>query len=261
MKTAATQFRSGELFADLYENPGKPLVVIIGGSKGGFAGVSAFLFEYLTGKYSVLLLAYFGVDGLPKRLSRIPLEYFINGIHAVKDKLDLKDEEVVLIGNSKGGEAVLVLISGYLPAGAAVACVPSCYVWQGIPGGFVDGMFPRSSWTYRKKPLPFMKMAFNREILREVKRHIYVSCYAEAIRKNPDEKAKIDLRNYKGKLLLLSAEEDNYWPSMAMCNAMVHDFSIDITHIALKQQGHLFLEYEDSVREIIAFLERTGKTG
>jgi hypothetical protein len=29
------EFRSKDLYADLYENPGKPLIAIIGGSRGG----------------------------------------------------------------------------------------------------------------------------------------------------------------------------------------------------------------------------------
>jgi hypothetical protein len=105
MEAQIKQFRSNELYADLYENGNKPLVVIIGGSQVGVWSISPLLLNYLKIHYNVLIFAYFGVDGLPKTLRRVPLEYFINGINKVKNQLDLENKDVTFIGNSKGAEA------------------------------------------------------------------------------------------------------------------------------------------------------------
>lgn len=55
------EYRSKEIYGDLYENEDKPLVVILGGSRAGLpTNLSEKLLEYLKNDYSVLLLAYFG---------------------------------------------------------------------------------------------------------------------------------------------------------------------------------------------------------
>jgi hypothetical protein len=76
-----------------------------------------------------------------------------------------------------------------------------------------------------------------------------------------NEKAIIDLSNYRGKLLLLSAEHDNYWPSKAMSENMVKYFNIDITHKVLNLSGHYFQDYEESIAETKKFLDQTRRIG
>jgi hypothetical protein len=251
------EFRSKELYADLYENPGKPLAVLIAGSRKGIAVISPKLLDYLKERYNVLLFAYFGVGKLPPYLEKIPLEYFINGINRVKTQLNLQDRDITIVGNSKGGEAVLLMIAKFINARVAIACVPSCYAWQGIPHGLFSVLFPRPSWTYNKKPIPYIKFKYDKQIIRDIKNNMYLSCSLKSISKNRNLKAKINLDQYKGKLLLLSAELDNYWPSKEMCNVIERDFKIDVTHKVLNINGHYYLEYDESVKEIISFLEET----
>jgi dienelactone hydrolase len=251
------EYRSKELYADFYENEGKPLVALIAGSRKGIAVVSPRLLDYLKKRYNVLLFAYFGVGELPPYLENIPLEYFIDGINRMKTQLNLQDKDITLIGNSKGGEAVLLMIAKYIKAKAAIACVPSCYAWQGIPHSLFSVLFPRPSWTYNRKPVPYIKFKYNKQIIRDIKNNIFLSCSVKSIAKNKNLKAKIDLDQYKGKLLLLSAEVDNYWPSKEMCNVIERDYKIDVTHKVLNIDGHYFLEYNKSVKEIIDFLKKT----
>jgi hypothetical protein len=172
--------------------------------------------------------------------------------------LDLHDQDISIIGNSKGAEAALLLISRYIAPRAVIACVPSCYTWQGIPHGLFSALFPRSSWTYQKKQLPFIKLRINWQILRDIKNKYYASCYEASISQNMNPKAKIDLSRYKGKLLLLSAEVDNYWPSKEMSDMIVKDFKIEVTHKVLDLNGHYFQEYDESIKETISFLEVTS---
>jgi hypothetical protein len=251
------EFRSKELYTDLHENEGKPLVVIIGGSRAGIWSVSPLLLDYLKEHYNVLIFAYFGVDKLPKSLNKIPLGYFIHGINLVKAKLNLQDQDITIIGNSKGAEATLLLISRFIHARATISCVPSCYVWQGIPSNVFEILFPTSSWTYNNKQLPFIKMKYDMKIIRDMKNKIYRSCYVKSISQNMNNEAKIDLSQYKGKLLLLSSDVDNFWPSKEMCDVIVRDYKIDVTHKVLNLTGHYFQDYEESIKETINFLEGT----
>ncbi len=249
------EFRSSSLYADFYENPGRPLVVLIGGSRKGLPAISPIFLDYLKKKSNVLVLAYFGVDGLPRNLDKAPLEYFVNAVNETKAKTKVKDRDVTLIGSSKGGEAVLLLISHYLTPSRAVACVPSCYAWQAIPHGISSLLFPRSSWTYQGKEIPYMKFRYSRKIVGDIRNKVYLSCHEKAIAGRKDDRAFIDLREYGGELLLLSAEKDNFWPSKKMSEALLENGPGNVTHKVLDLEGHYFLEYEDSVREIVSFLE------
>jgi uncharacterized protein len=256
--------RNKELYGDYYENrnKNKPLLVIIGGSKSGIPTIGDSLFDYFKLNYNVLVLAYFGVEKLPKNLERIPLEYFINAISYFKGKLNITDNGVVLVGSSKGGELVLLLISKSVNSSIAIACVPSCYVFQAIPNNIFSIMFPRSSWTIKNREIPFVKFRFNKEILRDIRNKIYLSCYEKSIELNKNARALINIDNYKGKLLLISAEIDQYWPSKEMCNRLAESGNRNnIQHIVLDVEGHYLLEYEKSSNEIIKYLESNAPSG
>lgn len=258
MGQEVTQFRTKELYADFYRNEGKPLVVIIGGSSAGiWSHIDPSLMNYLTLNYNVLVFAYFGVEGLPNHLIKVPLEYFINGINRVKEMLKLNDTDITFIGNSKGAEATLLIVSKCFNRCNTVACVPSCYVWQGITKTPKDFFSVKSSWTYQNKALPFIKMRFDYETIRDLRNKIYCSSYEKGIKHNMNAKAVIDLSHFEGKLLLLSAEHDNFWPSKRMCEEIVDRFKIDVEHKALNLREHYFQEYEEPIKETIRFLEST----
>jgi BAAT / Acyl-CoA thioester hydrolase C terminal. len=250
------EYRTKDLYADFYENGdrNKPLLVVIGGSIAGIPTISKDLREYFEANFHVLVLAYFGVGDLPKNLQRIPLEYFIHAVEYFKDTLQLTDEQVFMIGSSKGGELVLLLISGYIHPRAAIACVPSCYVWQGIPDGMRSILFSRSSWTFDGKDIPFVKFRYNQKIIKDLQNKVYLSCHEKSIQQNKNNEALIQVNNYQGQLLLLSAETDHFWPSKEMCNLMKQNGGNDIKHVTLNLEGHYFLQYEQSSKEIMAFL-------
>ncbi len=248
------EIRTKELYGNFYENPNKPLVVIIGGSSSGIPIISSDLLEYLKSKYNVLLLAYFGMGDLPKKLERIPLEYFINAVTYFKNKLNLTDNDVILIGNSKGGELVLLLISKYVHPHVAIACVPSCYVWQSIPDNNSIDITPVSSWTFNNKDIPFIEYHLTEKLINYAMKKEYLPIYEESIKMNRNKNAIIKLNNYKGKLLLLSAEIDHYWPSKEMCTLIERNNNNNIKHVVLNLEVHQFLAYNTPSKEIIAFL-------
>lgn len=251
------EYRTKEIYGDLYENEGKPLVVILGGSRPGLpTPLSEDLLDYLKLNYNVLLLAYFGAKDLPKTLERVPMEYFVNAISFIKEKHKIADNQVVVIGQSKGGEAAL-LLSNYMESAITIACVPGCYVFQGLPITPSNMAHPKSSWSLNNKELPYIKFYIDEDALRDAENKNFCRCYEKSIEKNFNRDASIDIDNYKGKILLLSAENDKYWPSKKMSNILVENSKNknNINHITLDLEGHYFLDYEQSVNEIINFLK------
>ncbi|MBF7807877.1 acyl-CoA thioester hydrolase/BAAT C-terminal domain-containing protein [Clostridium beijerinckii] len=249
------EYRTEELYGDFYENDEKPLVIVIGSVQPGIPIISKELLEYLKSKFNVLLLAYFGVGDLPKRLERIPLEYFIKAINHFKNKLNLNDEDIVLMGSNKGGELVLLLISKYINPSVAIACVPSCYVWQAIPKGIMNILIPKSSWTFKNKDIPFVRFRYNREVINDIKNKKYNSSHLFSIQTNKNKNALIKVDQYKGRLLLISTEKDHYWPSKGMCEFIEKSRKGYTKHIVFNCDGDQLLKYKEPSMEIMDFLE------
>lgn len=252
------QYRTSKFYGDFYGNNKSPLVVVIGGSRAGLpANISDKLFDYLKSNFNVLLLAYFGKDELNESLERIPLEYFINSIEFIKKEYGLVDEEIIIIGQSKGGEAAL-LLTNYINSAATIALVASCYVFQGLPKSFDLENFkePKSSWSYGGKELPYIKFQFDKDILKDAMNGKFCSCYEKSIESNFNDEAFIDINNYKGKVFLISEGNDKYWPSKEM-SQIIFDNNFDkgnIKHISMNLPGHYLLKYDESVEEIIKYL-------
>ena len=252
------EYRTTEIYGDFYENEGKPLVVIITGSVPGLPPVSEKLMDYLMDDYNVLRLAYYGVDELSESLEAVPLEYFINAINFIKENYKVADNKVIFIGSSKGGEAAL-LLTQYMESAITIACVASCYVFQGLPKDVysISQVPPKSSWSFNNKELPYIKFEFNEDDIEDTKNQYFCKIHEKSIEKNFNQEALINIDNYKGKLLLISAENDRYWPSKKMSNMLAQNSKNknNISHVCLNLEGHGFLTYDESVNEIINFLK------
>jgi len=250
-----TEFRSKTIYGDFYENPGKPLAVLIGGSRAGIPKVNQAFLESLVKNHNVLVLAYFGVPGLAQQLDRVPLEYFSGAILQICESYGCDKEGIILIGSSKGGEAVLLLCSKLLRPRAAVACVASRFAWQAIPYGISSFLFPRSSWTFEGREVSYVRFGYSLKIFGELRRHIYIGCHEKGISGRKDDTAVIDLSSFGGKLLLLSSSKDPYWPSMRMSAEIMASGVKGATHRVLECEGHYFLEYPESTKVIVEFLD------
>lgn len=251
------EYRTGRIYGDFYENEGKPLIVVIGGSRPGLpAPIHSGFLDYLKQHFQVLLLAYFGVGELPGSLERVPVEYFVDAVSFVKREYGIGDDEVIVLGQSKGGEAAL-LLTGYMKSAATIALVPGCYVFQGLsastaPEGYLKG---GSSWTFRGKELPYVKFYFDDAIVGDIMKGIYRTCYEASIERNEVEDAFIRVDGYTGKLFLLSEDNDRYWPSRMMAGLLAARSGKKITkHVVMNLDGHYLMNYKESTSEIIKFL-------
>lgn len=129
-----------------------PAAVVFGGSEGGNAqyDVAAMLAQH---GYAALSLAYFDQPGLPQELKRIPLEYFARAVRILRRLPEVDPARVVVIGDSRGGEAALLLASTFprLIHGA-IGLVPDDTVYT----------VPPDSWTLHGKAIPIEQIRVER---------------------------------------------------------------------------------------------------
>lgn len=171
--------------------------------------------------YTVLALAYFGQEGLPKNISLIPLEYFQNAMRWLKKQPQVEGNKIAIIGQSRGAELVLLLASlfpGEMDAGIAYS--PSHLVY----GDHLSE--EKSAWTYKNKPVPFMP--YEQEIFEAAKvgymtQHkgtiedpiLLTQFYLYGMKKfsNSIKEATIPVENIRCPILILSGNDDKQYPS------------------------------------------------
>jgi esterase/lipase len=209
-----------EFVGDLFyaEGADRPTIVWLGGSGSGL-GVNQIIAAPLASHgFNVLSLPYFGEKGLPPRLSEVPLEY-LERVFAWLSKNPLTaGKEIRVFGMSKGGELALVLASRYHFIRKAALFSPHAYCFQGIAYKNV------SSWTYGRKPLPFIRLK-NRWVLAHLLR-----CFINAepfgftptfqkglaLAQNRDT-ARIKVEEAQADLLLFATGQNGMWNSRDGC--------------------------------------------
>jgi uncharacterized protein len=233
------------LQASFYRGSGtqRRVIIYLGGSEGGvpFAAHGDRLQPLLELGHPVLCLAYFGVEGLPQSLQRIPLEYFERAFDWLSRQPDIINEYAI-IGCSKGGELALLLASRYSQVKAVVACVPSHVVWQGIPSGFPKAPIG-SSWSYGGQDLPFVPIRFSPALIAGLMTFRFRKAYENSLlNKKRVAQATIPVEKIGGPVLLISGQEDTLWPSTPMCEQIVdrltvNRFPFPYQHVAM-ESGH-----------------------
>jgi hypothetical protein len=203
------------LVGDLYLPPAAgewPGVLLLGGPEGGRPD-PAYAALLATQGYVVFALAYFGVPGLPKTLTRIPIEYGLAGARWLADRLEVAGDRIGLVGMSKGAEYALLLASTEPSRFAAVvAHVPSDLVWP-APGGPAGVLV--SSWTRDGKDLPFLRWASTRGASSAIPAtEAYKRAVAVATRRQLAA-ARIPVERITAPILLTSGGSDGIWPSTA----------------------------------------------
>jgi uncharacterized protein len=242
----------GTLFLPAASAP-RPAVVSLGGAGGGLSegGAESFARE----GFAALALAYFGLDGLPRELVEIPLEYFEGAIAWLKRHPMVGAGRVAVVGNSKGGELALLLGATFpRDVGAVVGYAASAVVWQGIPfdrevyhGG------PRSPWSLRGRAVPFVPWArpgavemvrMTESLLED--RPISTRAFYERALQNEAAvaAATVPVEKIEAPVLLISGTDDRLWPStrlseMAMERLEAHDRPFPREHLRYEGAGHM----------------------
>jgi dienelactone hydrolase len=167
----------------------------------------------------VLALAYFGVDGLPRALSNIPLEYFGNALRWLAAQPSVDAGRIGILGGSRGGELALLLGASYSAIRAVVAYMPSNVVWRGC----CDQSTP-VAWTAGGRPIAAMPPPGRRFGL-------------------DSERAEIQVEKIRGAVLLISGTDDGVWESAAMAGKIVArlkqaGFSYPFESLTYEHAGH-----------------------
>lgn len=246
----------GQVEAELFVGaaPG-PLIVGLGGAEGGNAWASdhwkAQRDEFLRSGYSFLAIGYFGSEGLPAKLDRISLDAVHAAIDEAAAKPGVNGECVAVIGGSKGAELALSLASHFPDIDAVVGIVPANVVFA----GHTDAM-TTSSFTYQDKQLPFVPVPWTAT----------PALFAGNLRKAYEimlqnevevQRARIPVERIDGPILLLSAKDDEFWPSTEMSDAIVEsltkkNFAHVIEHHALDGPHTSPLQHFDLVEQFLS---------
>jgi dienelactone hydrolase len=186
-------------------------VVVLGGSSGAVPVERARLIAAL-GVQAIALRWFGGPDQSPG-ICEIPLETIESAI----DRLARAGcQRFALVGTSKGAEAALLLGSLDTRIDLVVALSPSAYVWANVGPG-LDGFEwpPRSSFTWRGEPLPFVP--HDAEDLLSVRRIPpvrYLDLFTTSLGKHEDKLAAATLPVERARALILAAgADDQLWPS------------------------------------------------
>lgn len=242
----------GELYAPSTRGP-HPAIVVLGGSEGGWLSSSPEAALLASHGYTALALAYFQgfqsfdprLASLPKMLMNIPLEYFAKAADWLKQQPGVDPQHVAIMGWSKGAEAALITAATFpKDFQAVIAFMPSSVVWSGIEYG--PGPIS-SSWTVHGKPLPWVNPVINPSMFSSGKPLAFLDSYQAGLKDAAAvEKATIPVEKIAGPVLLVSATDDQIWPSPLMSQQTMqrlaaHHHAYDDESLCYAGAGHAIL--------------------
>ncbi|MBO9626933.1 MAG: acyl-CoA thioesterase/BAAT N-terminal domain-containing protein, partial [Microbacterium sp.] len=213
----------GTLFRPALDGP-LPTVIVMNGSGGGINEARAA--QYASLGIQALALGYFRAPGLPRYISRTPLEYFETALGFVIDELDPAGGRPLVSGQSRGGELSLLLAATFpeLVLGV-VAFVPAAFVFgaQGAadPADGWDG----PTWTRDGEPLEHLWhdnagvtwQPWNDEPAPTRHRDVYVDGLHD---RDLVAASRIPVERFSGPVACVSGLDDRAWPS-SMASRMV----------------------------------------
>lgn len=195
------------------ESPNGTGVLVLAGSSGRMDSARAELLA-LHGA-TALSLRWFGGPGQPPTPLEVPLETFT----AALDPLAGECTRLVIVGLSYGAEAALLTAVRDPRVAAVVAMSPTDVAWEGHRHHESDA--PRSKWTWRGEPVPFVPM--RRDWEPDAAPVAFTPWY-EASRRAAGESsvasARIPAEQFTGELVLVAGGDDQVWPSLAHAESL-----------------------------------------
>ncbi|RMQ96644.1 Acyl-CoA thioester hydrolase/bile acid-CoA acetyltransferase [Pseudomonas savastanoi pv. glycinea] len=240
---------SGTLFLPEGDQP-QAAVVVLNGSGGGTPQQRAAL--YAAHGYTALALGYFKAPGRPEHISDTPLEYFQQALEWVANTLKPKDGFIAVAGLSRGAELAL-LLGSYFPGlvSAVIGYVPSSVVHGTLRAGRPEQPRDANAWTWQGQPLtnvwqnnprvdwrPFDVAERAGAPIRQAPAFVVVQQDAPSV-----ARARIPVENINGPLLLISGDDDGFWPSAAYSAEIEADLHArghawPVEHVLNQGAGH-----------------------
>jgi dienelactone hydrolase len=209
-------------------------VLVLGGSEGGLPEKLAQ--TIVDAGFPTLALAYFNAEGLPQELEKIPLEYFDKAKSWLKKQKDVKSNELIVVGWSKGAELALLLASRDHNIKRVVAIAPSSVVWAGILRDWKK--VPASSWTEQGQELTHVAFKPTGPV------NGMLDLYTQSLENRSEKgKANIQVENIRGDVVLMTGENDEIWPSSRMAKLICEKVNLkkngQCQHLNFKGLDHL----------------------
>lgn len=191
-----------------------------------------------------LAVKWFGEEEpLPDQLSRVPVEYVQRAMEWLRSRDTVVDDEVGLVGHSKGAEYALLAATVDDDVGAVVAIAPSAYVWQSPTQGISE-----TSWTVDGEPQPTVPFPEDPQPPERVRGRIEsVGTLEDAIERASEADlaaAQIPVEEISGDVLLVAGGQDGVWPSVRMAETIVErldtaDFAHEYEALVYPDAGHV----------------------
>ena len=226
-----------------------PAVLALGGSDGGTP--EYFLNLCVSEGFACLALAYWGTAGTQPNMVEIPLERIERGLHWLLGRTDIiaVNGRAAVVGASRGGELALLLAATFPNlVGPVVAYTPSSVVWVGVD--FTQpGAAPRSSWTHRGQPFPFLPFPANVAPVQSERGMSTLPIFEVALDdQGAVERTAIAIERAHGPVLVVSGGDDRVWPAGRMCQMVVdrmsrHGRANAVKHLHYPQAGHMLFPY------------------
>jgi dipeptidyl aminopeptidase/acylaminoacyl peptidase len=214
----------GQVDAQLFQGKQEkqPLVVAFGGSSGGmlYAQESSreFREKILSMGYALLTIGYIGTENSQSEIDRVSLDAIYDTIRSYQNHPMIDGQKTALLGFSRGGELVLNLAGRFNDFDAVVSIVPPNMT---MPHRFNWlGLFETSAWTMDGKEIPCITSTYKtRRILRNDGLHKALS---EVLKDNRTAgKAEIPVERMNCPVLIISAKNDEVWPSAMMGDLII----------------------------------------
>lgn len=169
--------------------------------------------------YSVLVLGFYKWKGLPKEMYGIPVEYVQRAISWLLSHQDQQIKRIAIMGTSTGAGYALLCASLFRQISCVIAVSPFDYIMEGA-----DRKFRRthkSTYTCKGVDIPFtpntpldkgvfslLHQAKNDKqyTLRRAMRYVYDI-------NPPSPSSRIKLEDMHADILLLAAQDDDFWPA------------------------------------------------
>ncbi len=220
-----------------------PAIIFLGGSGGQFRSERASLFA--TEGFAVLDLKYFNGRGLPDGIVEVPLEYIHGAFNWLKNRPEINQNRIGIMGRSMGSQPALLYASEYHGVAYVVVEAPSSVVWFGWEEG-------KSSFTHRNISFPYA------EYTDEESERIELKMRQEGVQYHDGPKflsafqdsamisrASIPVEKIECPILFISGADDKMWPSAMMAERMMdrlanNNFNYPYLHKSYDDAGHNF---------------------
>jgi dienelactone hydrolase len=244
------EVRERGLVGTLFTPPGSgphPAIIMLAGSGGGIMEARAALFA--AHGYTALALGYFGVPGLPPRISGTRLEYFAEALDWLRETCAPRNGFVAVAGVSRGGELSLLLGATFPERVSAVVAYVPCPFTNGVLNAGHPGQDRHDpTWTLNGEYLPALAAA-NRtadwgvfDNATDAKRQTpaFMTCLGD-----PEAMARsmIRIERIRGPVMMVSGSDDQLWPSelfsdMAARHLEESQFRHEVLHARNADAGH-----------------------